>query len=437
MKGRRLLALAAPLVAVAAGVATFACFVPDYSQRVAATANVAPSKDAYTLKVGDELDTGALDGMTKSLKPTTVRAVLNPRGGLKGKWNGSCGRDARVPAGAKVFCFNAADDRSTEWYPQGITGVSDARADERWGAERPLLVSWYDEDRRGVDKSARLTFVNTRTGTYRHVLLVWPYRNAQGRTTYEPIGTRATDTGIHAGGLAWYGDRLYVADTGSGLRVFDMRRIFDLGENGSTARRDLIGLHDDTYHAYGYRYVMPQVLSYVPNKQSGEPCTSEGTPNHSWLSINRTGQDTLVTGEWCQDDRGRVAQFPLTAPGSGLNGHSAPASGDLVTDGRGHAVPTSVMRLPASQIQGGATANGMWWFTRNVPGDERPYPPGQNMNVGELLRARWSNGFKDVRRTAISFGPEDLSCWRGQHRMWTIAEHPGRRALYGMHDPRC
>jgi hypothetical protein len=443
MKGRRLLALAVPLVAVAAGAASFAYFVPDYSQRVAATANVAPSKNAYTLRAGHELDARALDGMTGALKTSGLRAVLNERSNLKGRFGGACGRAAGVPSGAKVFCFNASDSRNAEWYPQGITGVSDARADEEWDKERPLLVSWHDEDQNGTDKNARVTFVNTRTGTYRHVLLVLPYRNTQGRTTYEPVGTRATDTGIHAGGLAWYGNRLYVADTGSGLRVFDMRRIFDLGRsrNGSTERGDLVGLHGDTYHAYGYRYVMPQVLSYVPVKQSGESCTAQGTPNHSWLSVNRSGQGSLVAGEWCKNDRGRVAQYPLrdaeTGSGAGADVGSFAGPGDLVTDVRGYAVPSSVVRLPASYVQGGATANGTWWFTRNVPRAEKPYPPGQKENPGELLKTGWSNGFSRVQRTTISFGPEDLSCWRGQNRMWTIAEHPGRRALYGIPEPRC
>jgi hypothetical protein len=33
---------------------------------------------------------------------------------------------------------------------------------------------------------------------------------------------------VHAGGVAWYGNYLYVADTEAGLRVFDLRKIFDL-----------------------------------------------------------------------------------------------------------------------------------------------------------------------------------------------------------------
>ncbi|MFD0851138.1 hypothetical protein ACFQ07_02830, partial [Actinomadura adrarensis] len=359
------------------------------------------------------------DGIGRTLRTVDVRVPLNDPRSPQGTWGRPCARAAGVPSDAKAFCFNTADSLTTEWFPQGVTTVSEARADKRWAKERPLLVSWYDEDNREPDRSARVTFINTRTGAYQHVLLVWPYRDAQGSPTYEPIG-QASDTGVHAGGLAWYGNRLYVADTGSGIRVFDLRRIFDLrrSENGSTKRRDLVGLHGSTYHAYGYRYVMPQVLSYVPSKQSGEACTSVGTPTHSWLSIDNGGRDALVTGEWCKNDRGRVAQFPLTSP----------ATGDLQTDTKGQAIPSSVARLPESHIQGGATANGTWWFTRNESAGKRP---------GELLEAEWSNGFKRVQRRSISYGPEDLSCWRSQRRMWTVAEQPGRRAVYGLPTPSC
>ncbi|GAA2420928.1 hypothetical protein GCM10010191_35360 [Actinomadura vinacea] len=431
MNGRRLLALAAPLSIVAIGAPAFAYFVPDYSEKVAATASAAPpSKSPYILKAGKGPDAGALGGMAENLETTGVQDLLNQKGGRTGKWGGSCGSAAKVPAGAKVFCFNSADTKSKEWYPQGMTGVSDAQDDEKWGSEKPLLVSWYDADKKAPHKSARVTFINTKDNTYRHVLLVWPYQNADGKTTFEPVGAHGSDTGIHAGGIAWYGNRLYVADTNTGLRVFDMRQIFDLGksENGSTGKPDQVGLEGKTYYGYGYRYVMPQVLSYVPNKQSGGSCTANGTPNHSWLSINRTGSDRLVTGERCKNGNGRVAQYQLTSD-SGTN--------DLETDAAGRATPSSVARLPVSYVQGGTASDGTWWFTRNVPQEEQPYAAGQNKNQGQLIQAVWSNGFKDVKRESASFGPEDLHCWRGANQVWALAEHPGQRAVYGMKKPQC
>jgi hypothetical protein len=340
-----------------------------------------------------------------------------------------------VPAGSKVFCFNAADTRTREWSPQGVTGVADSGTAGKQGSGRPLLVGWHDDDEKLPHKSMRVTFVNTKNNSYQHVLLVWPRQDTKGQATYEPIGhDEAGGNGgsggpghsPHAGGIAWYGDRLYVADTGTGLRVFDMRRIYDLGKtrNGTTTHPERVGLHGKTYYGYGHRYVMPQVNAYVPARSAGASCTGDGTPSHSWLSINRAGEDKLVTGEWCPNDNGRVAQFPLGSRSKG----SGSVTGDLVSDGNGEVVPSSVARLPTSYIQGGTTSNGTWWFTRDVPPAERQ---------GELIQARWSGGFEEVKRQTISYGPEALSCPRGTGRIWTFTEHRGQRALYGMTRSEC
>ncbi|MFI0353451.1 hypothetical protein [Actinomadura sp. 9N407] len=431
MNVRHLLALATPLVLVSVGTPAYTYFAAAKTAKVeASSAAAAPGKPPYVLKAGNGPGGAVLNGMAMNLRTTSVKDVLAGKGDHRGKWGGDCGGAAKVPAGSKVFCFNAADTGTQEWYPQGVTSVSDAQPDETWGSAKPLMVGWYDRDKKAPHKSMRVTFVNTKSNAYKHVLLVWPYQDTRGRTTYEPIGTSGSDKGVHAGGIAWYGNRLYVADTGTGLRVFDMRQIFDLGksENGATTHPGLVGLHGKTYYGHGYRYVMPQVLSYVPAKRTGASCTGNGTPSHSWLTINRTGDDKLVTGESCPNGNGRVAQFPLE------NGSN---TGDLVSNGKGEVLPATVAKLPASYIQGGATSNGTWWFTRNVPPEERPYPPGENKNQGELVQARWSSDFEEVKRQTISYGPEDLSCWRGTDQIWTLAEHAGQRALYGMTRSEC
>jgi hypothetical protein len=51
---------------------------------------------------------------------------------------------------------------------------------------------------------------------YRHVLLVEPYRDRAGNPSFRAVP-------VHAGGIAWYGHYLYVADTYAGFRVFDTR----------------------------------------------------------------------------------------------------------------------------------------------------------------------------------------------------------------------
>jgi hypothetical protein len=55
------------------------------------------------------------------------------------------------------------------------------------------------------------------------------------------------------------------------------------------------------------------------------------------------------------------------------------------------------------------------------------------MSVDWTAGGVW-HGRDDIK---ISKGPEDLSCWRSNHRLLTVAEHAKHRALYGVRDTRC
>lgn len=101
-----------------------------------------------------------------------------------------------------------------------MTTVADAQQDELWGANQALHVSWHDK-RTEPKKGVRITFLEPNARKYRHVLLVYPYTNSKGNPSYEIVGR--PQGGINAGGVLWYGNYLYVADTTRGVRVFDMR----------------------------------------------------------------------------------------------------------------------------------------------------------------------------------------------------------------------
>ena len=108
------------------------------------------------------------------------------------------GRRWNVPLAARLatgllggFQFDREDSETKAWYPQGIDGRGDR-----------VLVSWYAKA-----GGARVSVVDVAAGRYGHVPLV----------THD--GKRVK---THAGGLAWRGDLLYVADT-KRLRVFDLR----------------------------------------------------------------------------------------------------------------------------------------------------------------------------------------------------------------------
>jgi hypothetical protein len=334
------------------------------------------------------------------------------------------------------WCFDDADtgtvggdqgSGNVEWMPQGVTTVADAQADERWGDRQAVLVSWYDK-RLGDEKGVRVSFLDPETGLYQHVLLVYPYVAENEDPTYEILQTpqNGDRPGIHAGGIAWYGNYLYVADTVRGIRVFDMRYIFDLetAGNGNTTDRHQIGLHGGNYYGFGYRYVMPQVDLWVNadghNTNVDFDCAPEGPPAFSYVGLDRsTAPDRLVTGEYCRntsdrdDKNGRVATWPL----DGDTGRP-----QLAADGLWHA--NAAHRLPVPNIQGAVVHDGTWYLSRSRGDDQN----------GHLVEARGdgsSNAVLDVTRTRwAGVGVEDLSYWPSQDAIWTVTEHPGKRALY-------
>jgi hypothetical protein len=136
------------------------------------------------------------------------------------------------------------DDQNTEkWYPQGITTSADAYDSGVYEGHRVQLVSWHSDHYDGGKRGARISFVKQGSGRskkYRHVLLAQP----KGSDNFEAIEK------LHAGGIAWYGNLLYVVDTSGGLRVFDMNHMYKV----ESSIKDKIGKQSNgNYGAYGYK----------------------------------------------------------------------------------------------------------------------------------------------------------------------------------------
>ena len=118
---------------------------------------------------------------------------------------------------------------------------------------------------------------------YRKILLV------------EPTGTTTApsfkDVTVHAGGVSWYGDYLYVADTGHGMRVFNMAKILKTSTGGTA---DQIGRQSDTtYYAPHYAYVLPQVGTITAATTSGTALA------WSTISLDRADPSIVMTEYTC------------------------------------------------------------------------------------------------------------------------------------------
>lgn len=196
------------------------------------------------------------------------------------------------------FRWNDGDMATTEWVPQGLTaGVS--------GSANVAIVSWHYAAA-SPDKGVRISLadisdMSASAVNYRHILLVRP----TGPGTFTTVAE-------HGGGLAWYGNYLYMADTSDGIRVFDLTQIRAVST--SAACETQIGKVDAVWCAYGYRYVLPQVSAYVVPSSITSPCR----PKFSFLGKDTRGAtDVVLSGEYCNST---TAQCPYDGSTPGLGG---------------------------------------------------------------------------------------------------------------------
>ncbi|MEU8246820.1 hypothetical protein [Nonomuraea sp. NPDC048916] len=324
-------------------------------------------------------DTGTLaEGaakLAKDLGAVTVETVL-ARGNRTAVRNGAAAALGRMqPRPADWYAFDQADQDTADWYPQGLTCGEDSGS-----VNVPVFaVSWYFKPLPPVpERGIRVTFLSPRTLKYQHALLV----EARPDGSYRPID-------IHAGGMAWYGGLLYVADTTRGLRVFDLKNLLDL----RTAQNDVgdpqrIGRLNGRFHAFGYRYVIPQT-DFWRVAQPG--------PRFSFVSIDRgAGSHALVSGEYSEaSPDGRVFRW------------------DLPLDS---GTPRDAYVMGHPKIQGAVSARDRWYLSQAA--DAATNGRLHVYSAGKLLTRQFP------------IGPEDLTV-RGA-KVWSVTEFRNKRVIFGV-----
>jgi hypothetical protein len=299
------------------------------------------------------------------------------------------------------FGFDSGDNGDCTNYPQGITSSRDAvgTADSgNYDGHQLILVSWYTKDGcDGASSRSRITLVDwdaTYPNKYRKVLLV------------EPTGTAAApnfkDITIHAGGVSWYGDYLYVADTGHGMRVFDMRKILKT-DTGGTA--DQIGRQSaTTYYAHNYAYVLPQVGTVTAATTSGTSLV------WSSISLDRVSGSIVMAEYTCSSG---CTSYPNRAPRAIRFPFTAGATTFAATT-----TATEALQLPWYNLNGVASHNGRWWF--NSSGAKRLY--------------YWTAATGSHTYTWVS-GGESISYWEdatNPDMLWSLQETLGHRNVFAV-----
>ncbi|HEX8779563.1 MAG TPA: hypothetical protein VF728_00145 [Nocardioides sp.] len=300
------------------------------------------------------------------------------------------------------IAFDSYDQRDRRWWPQGISTSADSSDDEVVaGADgqgrRVLVVTWYSHEVDGVNQGSRVTFLDLDTLRYRHVLLVVPTLDEEGRLVLEPLR-------VHAGGIVWIGPWLHIAATSRG---FVTARVDDIiAVAGDDERPDDFGVHEGRVHSYGHHYVLPVRFRY--RARSEDPTRRL---RHSFMSLSRGSRPPMVVcGEYGRSGQStRFASYEID-----------PVSGMLVTGEDGFSRSSGLDEGGIRQMQGVAVVDG----TYHVSVSQGPWLPGSVFTgvPGSLRRHRW----------AVPMGPEDLSYWPSRDSLWSVTEHPHRRWVVEM-----
>jgi hypothetical protein len=277
------------------------------------------------------------------------------------------------PKPSEWYAFDDKDQDTTDWYPQGLTCAEDSGSI----GVPAFMVSWYFKPEAG-ERGIRVSFASPKSLKYQHALLV----EAKPDGSYGPID-------IHAGGIAAHGDLLYVADTERGLRVFDLGNLLDL----RTAQNDLgdakrIGRHGRKFHAFGYRYVIPQTDLWR---------VVQAGPHFSFVSIDRSGgTPQLITGEYREK-----------SPGGWVGRWDLPFAGGE---------PHDAFVLGHPKIQGAVSRGGTWYLSQATDSTAN----GKLLvHAGDTLQTR-----------PFPIGPEDLTVQGG--KLWSVTEFKDKRVIFGV-----
>ena len=306
-----------------------------------------------------------------------------------------------VPGLSTGFRFDSSDNTDCKSYPQGITTSRDAVGTAGGGnydGHQLVVVSWYTKTAcDGSQSRSRITLVDwdaTYPNKYRKVLLV------------EPTGSATTpnfkDIPVHAGGVSWYGDYLYVADTGRGMRVFDMRKILKTNTGGTA---DQIGRQSNgVYYAHNYAYVLPQIGTITSNTTSGTALS------WSTISLDRVSRSIVMTEYTCSSG---CTSYPNRAPRAIRYPFAAGATTFAATT-----TASQALGLPWYKLNGVASHNGRWWF--NSSGNKQLY--------------YWTPAAGSTTYAFVGSG-ESISYWEDDTNpdlLWTLQEGTGNRNVFAV-----
>lgn len=302
------------------------------------------------------------------------------------------------------------------WVPQGITSSDDAAADGTYDSRNVVLVSWYGKNAVS-DKGLRISFferpLTEKNVQYKHVLLARPVVS-NGKLDLEPIlydGPKFDPAEHDAGGVAWFGDLLYLTAGNKGFHIFDLRRIYRVYD---TEESDVLGRRTpDDGRLYGadYDFVM---LEVARASQAGNctrsPQNEEDGICFAGLSLDRSNSPAaLVTAEYRSSDEMtkskvgvRIVRWNLASSGElDMTENQVSSDGTFLT--------------PTRRVQGVVMNKNEFYFS--TTGNEARYYYNCYEKVGD--------GLNPVYKTWPQ-GSEAISYWASMDRLWSLTERTSK-----------
>lgn len=317
-----------------------------------------------------------------------------------------------APAVSTSFCWDTGDAATEDWHPQSITSSGDADDDGAWGANKLLLAGWSyvgtatAEHPHNTVRVAFIDYNDPSAPKYRWVLLVTPISGGEDFRAIQ----------AHAGGISWYGDKLFVSGQqgdNNALYVFSMQHILQASVNDSD-----IGKVDGGYSAWGYQYVMPAIGSYgYDTTCSGGVDT--GTPCFDSISLDRKSvPNSLVTTEYLNNGtKARLVRYDFGSDYL-LGGSSAGGAGTAVS-------AHEAFLSGVGNIQG-VLAQGDTWYVAHSSGSSGVH--------GSLWTQTTGSSTPTCGGTYQCWAEhgESLSLWSSTGRVWSLTEWPGLRTVFAV-----
>lgn len=282
------------------------------------------------------------------------------------------------------FAWRKGDDEDENWYPQGITGL-------RKAGKKYLLVSWYDKNKRKGVRVSLVDVTNPEDIRYRHILLVEPSQ----KKGFRPIN-------IHAGGLATRKNVIYVADTNYGIRVFDINFIFEADTDTAFKKRS--GVIGGKAYAFGYKYILPQIMTYKLDGPKFSFASFTWSPN--WTNSE---PPQLLTGNYHNSRDSKYDNPPATLVLWDVKNFDITGKAWDSRDDKAVALP--------ERMQGAVLHNQTLWLSTS---GEKAY-----------LRVA-TYPFKSYKKYPWPHGTEDLHYSPNSGNLWGHTEHPKERIVFAV-----